>query len=447
MSEEEQLFEEVCSSNFLDFSFNGRSYTDQLADSIRKTKRMSAIQCFIRSLPISTNTTSTTNSSTSIDVVWVQHDFGFMGGSLGCAEGEKITRAFELATSKRMPIIVACQSGGARMQEGTSSLMQMAKVSVAVETHRSQSLPFISLLTDPTFGGVSASYAMQADIKLATQANTRIGFAGPTVILNTMCGGDQVLYDTECPPDFQSAQYLLNKGQIDAILDVDLKNERDSDRMLQTLGGLCHALMGGTYNVKHNTIPPVPSPSPSASITTSDDDNGDDTDGNGTGKHDLNYTRSRHIDRPQTKDYIEALLQTGTFIELSGDGRVGSDVCLKGGIGILKNDSNSNSGPSTDTSIGIPVVILGTFKGHSPTTMQASNYGMPSPHGYRTAQRLMQLAERFGLPVITLVDTVGAWPTFTCEGDGQSEAIASNLTCMAGLKTPIVTLMIGEGKL
>ena len=387
MSEEEQLFEEVCSSNFLDFSFNGRSYTDQLADSIRKTKRMSAIQCYIRSLPIvSNNTTSNSsnnnNNGDSIDVVWVQHDFGFMGGSLGCAEGEKITRAFELATSKKMPIIVSCQSGGARMQEGTSSLMQMAKVSVAVETHRAHSLPFISLLTDPTFGGVSASYAMQADVKIATQASTRIGFAGPTVILNTMCGGDQALYDSECPPDFQSAQYLLNKGQIDTILDVDLNNDQDKTKMLQTLGRLCYALMGGVYNTNNDNLP-LP---PSLSNTTTNDSNDDDHD-----KHDLNYTRSRHIQRPQTQDYIKALLQTGTFIELSGDGRVGSDVCLKGGIGILKSSSNSNSSGSGS---GIPVVILGTYKGHSPTDMQSSNYGMPSPHGYRTAQRLMQLAER-----------------------------------------------------
>lgn len=77
--------------------------------------------------------------------------------------------------------------------------------------------------------------------------------------------------------------------------------------------------------------------------------------------------------------------------------------------------------------------------------MQNSNYGMPSPHGYRTALRLMKLAEKFGLPVVTLVDTVGAWPTFQCEKDGQSEAIATNLTAMAGLKVPIITLMVGEG--
>ena len=90
-------------------------------------------------------------------------------------------------------------------------------------------------------------------------------------------------------------------------------------------------------------------------------------------------------------------------------------------------------------------MVLGTFKGHTPSTMQQANHGMASPHGYRTALRLMQLAERFGLPVVTLVDTVGAWPTFACEGDGQSEAIATNLTLMSSLRVPIVTILLGEG--
>ena len=205
MTESNTLFDEVCSDDFLNFSFNGRSYADQLQDSIRKTQQLSAIRVHLRTLPA---------SSGPIEVVWVQHDFGFMGGSLGCAEGEKITRAFEHGTKNGLAVVVACKSGGARMQEGTSSLMQMAKVSVAVDAHQRKGLPFIAVLSDPTYGGVSASYAMQADVKVAVSAGTRIGFAGPQVILNTMCGGDQAQYDVECPADFQSAKYLLGKGQV-----------------------------------------------------------------------------------------------------------------------------------------------------------------------------------------------------------------------------------------
>lgn len=118
------------------------------------------------------------------------------------------------------------------------------------------------------------------------------------------------------------------------------------------------------------------------------------------------------------------------FFELCGDGRVGKDVCIRGGIATFH---------------GRPCVVIANYKGHTPGAMQDSNYGMASPHGYRFALRLMKLAERFGMFVVTLVDTVGAWPTFECEGDGQSEAIATNLTGMAGLKVPIITLMVGEG--
>ena len=117
----------------------------------------------------------------------------------------------------------------------------------------------------------------------------------------------------------------------------------------------------------------------------------------------------------QTQDIISNLFQH--FVELSGDGRMGRDCCIRGGLCSL-------GGPAG----GQGCVVIATFKGHTPQTMQEANYGMASPHGYRTALRLMKLAERFGLPVVTLVDTVGAWPTFECERDGQSEAIATNLT-------------------
>ena len=109
---------------------------------------------------------------------------------------------------------------------------------------------------------------------------------------------------------------------------------------------------------------------------------------------------------------------------------MGTDCCIRGGLALFE---------------GLPVIVLGTYKGHTPGSMQDANHGMSSPHGYRTALRLMQLGERFGLPVVTLVDTVGAWPTFACEKDGQSEAIATNLTAMASLTVPIITILVGEG--
>ena len=285
--------------------------------------------------------------------------------------------------------------------------MQMAKVSVAVEAMHRAGLPFISVLNDPTYGGVSASYAMQADVKIAL-SDARIGFAGPAVILNTMCEADQSKFDKQCPPDFQSAKYLLEHGQIDTILDVTDKTKEDVQSEVEsTVAGVAHVLMGG--DTSSESVPEVPAT---------------DADKN----QPFNYTNSRKIDRPQTQDIISNLFSS--FFELSGDGRVSKDICIRGGVASFNGKS---------------CVVLGTYKGHTPKTMEEANYGMASPHGYRTAMRLMKMAERFGLFVVTLVDTVGAWPTFQCEGDGQSEAIATNLTVMAGLKVPIITLMVGEG--
>jgi len=173
-----ELFAEVCSQDFLQFKFGDRGYQDQLYDSIAKTQVLAGVKVEVIDVPL---------GSSSCKVVWVQHDFGFLGGSLGCAEGEKITRAFEYGLEHSLPVCVQCRTGGARMQEGTSSLMQMAKVSVAVEALHRAGVPFVSVLNDPTYGGVSASYAMQADVRIAL-SDARIGFAGPAVILNTMCG-------------------------------------------------------------------------------------------------------------------------------------------------------------------------------------------------------------------------------------------------------------------
>jgi acetyl-CoA carboxylase alpha subunit len=365
----------------------------------------------------------TGNDSTQ-EVVWVAHNFGFLGGSLGCAEGEKITRAFELAIEKKLPICVQCRSGGARMQEGTSSLMQMAKVSVAVQAANNAGIPFISVLSDPTYGGVSASYAMQADVRIAVSevadsgkvSEARIGFAGPAVVLNTMCEANQAVFDQKCPSDFQNASFVLQSGQVDMVLEVS------AGKNAQSMIEAKVAQIARLLTVKINA-------SSSTSISNISDGNfGPVPEDEKKAAEKFNYTRSRIIDRPQTQDIIGNVFET--FVELSGDGKVGKDACLRGGLVSFH---------------GVSCVAIATYKGHTPTEMQKSNYGMPSPHGYRTALRLMKLAEKFGLPVVTFVDTVGAWPTFECEQDGQSEAIATNLTAMAGLKVPIITLMVGEG--
>lgn len=272
------------------------------------------------------------------EIVWVTHNFGFLGGSLGCAEGEKITRAFEYAVEKNLPVCVQvslffnsctcvtiltasssffqCRSGGARMQEGTSSLMQMAKVSVAVQALSEKKLPFISVLCDPTFGGVSASYAMQADVRIAvTQPakggsgpgeEARIGFAGPAVILNTMCEGNQARYDEQCPADFQCASFVRDCGQVDMVL------EGDQAAVERTVARVAHLLTvnRGAADTACNQALLDRMAAVGAYSGAVDGDAG----GAAAAEHTFNYTRSRLIDRPQTQDILQALFTS--FFEL-----------------------------------------------------------------------------------------------------------------------------------
>ena len=406
----EELFAEVASVDFLGFDFPGTNYTKMLAEQQTKTGKLCGVECFLRDVD-------------GVKAVWLRHDFGFFGGSLGCAEGEKITRGFEHAIANGLPVVVECKSGGARMQEGTLSLMQMAKVSVAVEALHEAGLPFISVLADPTYGGVSASYALQGDVKIGVTPTARIGFAGPAVIrtpkhphlqflphqylpltpfrflaVNTVFGMDQAEYDKECPQGFQSADWLKHQGQLDIVVDT-------VEDLCPTVAGCLRVLLKTAGPAK----PVVTAPEVALEYTP-------------------DFTKSRHIRRPQAQDIIGTVFDG--FIEMLGDGKQQMDICMQGGLAFFR---------------GAPVVVMGTAKGHSPDDMAARNHGMPAPSGYRTALRLMQLAERFGLPVVTLIDTVGAYPSFQSESEGQSEAIATNLVAMAGLKVPIISVVIGEG--
>ncbi len=136
-------------------------------------------------------------------------DFRFMGGSMGSVVGEKITRLIEIATAKQMPLLIVCASGGARMQEGMLSLMQMAKISGALERHREAELLYMPLLTHPTTGGVTASFAMLGDLILA-EPKALIGFAGRRVIEQTL--------REKLPENFQTAEYLQEHGFVDTIV-------------------------------------------------------------------------------------------------------------------------------------------------------------------------------------------------------------------------------------
>ena len=174
-----------------------RSYADRLRDSQQSTGLLDAVVtglCRTSGLPL------------ALGVM----DFRFMGGSMGSVVGEKLTRLIETATARRYPVLIVCASGGARMQEGMLSLMQMAKISGALERHHQAELLYLPLLTYPTTGGVTASFAMLGDLILA-EPKALIGFAGRRVIEQTL--------REKLPEGFQTAEYLREHGFVDAIVD------------------------------------------------------------------------------------------------------------------------------------------------------------------------------------------------------------------------------------
>lgn len=331
-------------------------------------------------------------------------DARFMMGSMGHVVGEKITRAMENATEKKLPVILFCCSGGARMQEGIVSLMQMAKTSAAVKRHSDAGLLYVPVLTDPTTGGVTASFAMLGDIILA-EPKALIGFAGPRVIEQTI--------GQKLPEGFQRAEFQLEHGFVDAIV------ERDELKMTLYRILKMHEPVAGYAN-----FDPL-----------REDDNYEPTElmkERNVKAKPMNawdkVTAARQMKRLASVDYIDTIFDE--FMEMHGDRYFRDDPAIVGGFAYLD---------------GQPVTVIGVHKGKDLKDCAYRNYGMPSPEGYRKAIRLMKQAEKFNRPIITFVNTSGAYPGKEAEENGQGEAIARNLYEMSGIKVPILCLMIGEG--
>jgi acetyl-CoA carboxylase carboxyl transferase subunit beta len=174
-----------------------KKYRDRVRAAVQKTSTDEAVVCGIARIG-------------GQPAVLAAFEFGFLGGSMGSVVGEKLTRAIELAIDKHLPVVIVSASGGARMQEGILSLMQMAKTSAALERLGTRRLPYISVLTDPTTGGVTASFAMLGDVILA-EPRALIGFAGPRVIAETI--------RQPLPEGFQRSEFLLSHGQLDMIVE------------------------------------------------------------------------------------------------------------------------------------------------------------------------------------------------------------------------------------
>ncbi|MEU7933692.1 acetyl-CoA carboxylase carboxyltransferase subunit alpha [Micromonospora echinofusca] len=335
-------------------------------------------------------------------------DFRFLGGSLGCVVGELITLAAERALADGVPLVLVTASGGARMQEGALSLMQMATVSQAVAALREAGLLTVSVLTDPTYGGVAASFATNADVVLA-ESGARMGFAGPRVI-RQVTGRD-------LPEGFQNADFLLRHGQVDMVVPRHALRGRLVALLAAARAGRRPSSRAGVP--RQEPSPLVARPAGGTAATTAPGPAGDAWE---------TVRLARHPGRPTTLDYLETAFDG--FVELHGD-RLGADCpAVVGGLARLD---------------GRPVMVVGHQKGHTTAELVGRNFGMASPAGHRKALRLMRLAARLGLPVVTLVDTPGADPGVRAEEQGQAAAIAENILALTVLPTPVVAVITGEG--
>ena len=382
----EPWFEELESKNPLDFP----GYPEKIKAAQEKTGLHEAVtvgKCRIYGL------------ETVIGVC----DARFMMSSMGHVVGEKIALAVERATELSLPVILFCCSGGARMQEGIVSLMQMAKTAAALKKHSEAGLLYVPVLTDPTTGGVTASFAMLGDIILA-EPGSLIGFAGPRVIEQTI--------GQKLPEGFQRPEFLLEHGFLDGIV------ERGSMRDVLSLILKLHDT--------RKCYGEFPQETSARSFDTFGKKKKQKKQKNLTAWDRVQIARSS--DRPSAAEYIDAIFDD--FMEFHGDRGVRDDNAIIGGIATLD---------------GQPVTVIGIRKGHTTKENIRCNFGMPSPEGYKKALRLMKQAEKFGRAVIAFVDTPGAFCGLEAEERGQGEAIARNLLEMSDLKVPVLSVVIGEG--
>ncbi len=361
-----EIGKRLFSTDPLDFSVSG-PYRDRLREAERRTGMQEAALAGEAQLD-------------GRPVVLVSLEFDFLGGTMGSVVGEKVARAFEVATRRRLPVVSIIASGGARIQEGVLALMQMAKTAIAVSEHRAAKLPYISVLTNPSFGGTFASFGSLGDI-LIGEPGAQIGFVGARVVEGTI---DEVI-----PKSERRAEAVIKNGMIDMIVERSFLRNR--------LAVLVSQL---TPN-RSDSWPTVQlAPTPKSTRTP------------------VEVIRlARMPSRPRADAYVQRVFQS--FSELHGDRCFGDDPAIVGGVANLQ---------------GHPVMLIAQ-----------SGEMKPMPEGFRKAQRLLRLAEKCNLPVVTLVDTRGAFPGMEAERRGVALTIGECLGMLARLPVPIVNVVIGEG--
>jgi acetyl-CoA carboxylase carboxyl transferase subunit beta len=315
----------------------------------------------------------------------VVFDFDFMGGSMGMAAGEKVARAFDAATDERTPVVTVTASGGARMQEGMWSLVQMAKTVEARRTHRDAGLAHLTLLTSPTTGGVYASFASLADVVLA-ETGTTVGFAGPRVVAQ--------LTGEAPPPQVHTVSFALEHGLVDAVV--------EAGEAAEAVATAIRMLAGATPASGRRFEVPDAGRAPALSA----------------------WDRLQAV-RDETRikggEVLDALLSGS--VELRGDRQGGGDdEHVVARVGSLED--------------GSPVVAI---------AQNAVGDGRIRPEGFRKTIRALDLAGRLGHSVVVVIDTRGADPLPGSEGGGIAVAIAQTFEAMLACPSPTLAVLVGEG--
>ncbi|MDD5093364.1 MAG: acetyl-CoA carboxylase carboxyltransferase subunit alpha/beta [Dehalococcoidia bacterium] len=317
--------------------------------------------------------------------VLVVLDFGFLGGNMGIVVGERIAMAFETAVKKKLPVITVVSSGGARIEEGVLSLMQMAKTVAAAKKLHDNRLPHISILTHPTTGEVYASFASLGDMIIA-EPKAMVGFA--PIRVAEWASENQI---TEIE---HTSESHLDHGLIDQIVDRTRLRHFIST-VLDMLSSRYR--LGMRKKVSPYMAPTHPQEQAWEAIQL-----------------------ARHEERPTAMDYISRI--TSTFIEIHGDRSYSDDPAIVCGLAEFGGEA---------------VIVIGQQRDH--------NEGHAGPEGFRKAKRAMRLAAKFNLPLINLIDTPGAYPGPESEERGIGHAIASTIALLFELPVPVISVIIGQG--
>ncbi|MET8701710.1 carboxyl transferase domain-containing protein [Kitasatospora sp. NPDC004723] len=316
-------------------------------------------------------------------VALVASEFGFLGGSIGVATAERITRAVERATADRLPLVALPVSGGTRMQEGSAAFLCMLRITAAVQAHRAAGLPYVTYLRNPTMGGVFASWGTLGQLVLA-EPGARLGFLGPRVY--------EELRGVSLPPEVQRAETLAERGLVDAVV----APEELREVLRRSLAVLTRRALPAP-----SAVAPLTEPAERPDAWQA-------------------VLRTRRPDRPGTRELLRRTTEELVLLDSPG----GRDGALVRALAVLG---------------GQPAVVVGQER-------RAGTRERPfTAADLRAVRRTARLAEQLGLPLITVVDTAGAELSAQAELDGVAVEIAHCLTTLLSLRTPVLAVLLGQG--